>query len=44
MGGDQQNVVEGEGFLHHAHIFYPSQKPYYTHAPVNRKRSAALMD
>jgi len=43
MGGDQQNIIEGEGFLHHTHVFYPSQKTYYTHAPVNGKWNRALI-
>jgi hypothetical protein len=30
MGGDEQNVIESEGFLHHAHVFDPAQMPYYT--------------
>jgi len=44
VGGNQQNVVEGEGFLHHTHVFHPSQKPYYTHELVNGKRIDALID
>jgi hypothetical protein len=43
MGGDQQNIIEGEGFLHHTHVFHPSQKTYYTHALVNGKWNRALI-
>ena len=43
VGGNEQDIVEGKGFLHHTHAFDPSQRPHYTQQSVNRKSSRALI-
>ena len=42
VGGNQQYIVEGEGFLHHAHVSRPSQSRHYTREGVNRQRIRTL--
>jgi hypothetical protein len=44
VGGNQQDIVEGERFLHYTHGLGPSQKPHYTHPAVNGNRPHALID
>jgi hypothetical protein len=45
MGWNKQDIVEGKGFLQHAHVyFYPSQRAHYTRAAVNGQDVQALID